>query len=820
MWKTLVPILLQFTQPSWVLGDGTYECGDHGRFEYCIDEIPGCVIGCHCHPGYYFDTDTKICELNSKLIELHRRHSVIKPTQTQVNHVTSSLLFNPETATSTDKIDGNVDEIAKDANDLGDWLYNQFFKTIENQVINNTNDKDVLNRRSGSQQPVKKPKSSKKWRKRGKSSKQKGKREQLRRKLLRITENDSLFDLSSKSSSDSSDSSSSSDLSSMEYEIDEDNHRKHDDDEHGHKKIVMINKKPKQPLPSFIFLPNLDTPFYPPIGLHPPPIVPMYPMVPVPPVPLCPISGCDENVNKQHSATTSSASTTTARATNTTITIVSTSVQSSLPETTSAIALTTGDDKTTELPNADTKALRLKNKNKKKKAARLSNMMERDGRDTGEGIGRQKIFQRLKEKMNNPSADLIIPSWQKNKQLFANKLTNQNADTKTAFLDNGIVNDEYLNNEINPHPLEDDMFPDNVDFKYITELIHRVDLNNKSNVLPPIEYNPLDNMELNRMPKIHRNKVSDYNIPFDTPENRRSNRPMYHKPDESYYANLGRQIATMIRGIDTHPKNVELAEKPGVVKNDPYLNNSPTSFWERSVRSPLSYFKTKNKKYEYLKGSNELLFDIENKVEIIASTASALTLREIENIVKIMEAAKKQIQRTNKPKKGDSRTSNKNLNIDLWPQKSQNHKDSVLSYLNKVKQENIENHYKTNNNMSTKPNSNFPGVHLESIQKFVAWNNGNLKQTNQIHSMPTTAKPSINKSYSKITPTTYNFGKSNTIHQIPARSSPFLQNQQYPYFLRDRKYFPDNYNSNINYNEVLPRLEPVVRIVPIQPSYF
>ena len=38
------------------------ECGEHGRFEYCIDEIPGCVIGCHCHPGYYFDTDTKICE--------------------------------------------------------------------------------------------------------------------------------------------------------------------------------------------------------------------------------------------------------------------------------------------------------------------------------------------------------------------------------------------------------------------------------------------------------------------------------------------------------------------------------------------------------------------------------------------------------------------------------------------------------------------------------------------------------------------------------------------------------------------------------------
>lgn len=38
------------------------ECGEHGRFEYCIDGIPGCIVGCHCHPGYYFDTETKICE--------------------------------------------------------------------------------------------------------------------------------------------------------------------------------------------------------------------------------------------------------------------------------------------------------------------------------------------------------------------------------------------------------------------------------------------------------------------------------------------------------------------------------------------------------------------------------------------------------------------------------------------------------------------------------------------------------------------------------------------------------------------------------------
>lgn len=92
MWKGATLLVIQYLKFSCVLCDGTYgksnsksyynigcnieykkkflrkycnffsECGDHGRFEYCIDEIPGCIVGCHCHPGYYFDTDTKICE--------------------------------------------------------------------------------------------------------------------------------------------------------------------------------------------------------------------------------------------------------------------------------------------------------------------------------------------------------------------------------------------------------------------------------------------------------------------------------------------------------------------------------------------------------------------------------------------------------------------------------------------------------------------------------------------------------------------------------------------------------------------------------------
>lgn len=177
-------------------------------------------------------------------------------------------------STITSKLDTHVDEISKDAGDLGDWLYNQFFKTIENQVINQTGNKDIPSRRSGAQSLITKPKRRNKW-KRDRKRKQKG-RKNIKKKLLRITEDDSMFDMNSHSSSDSSESSSSD--SSFEH----DQHSS--DDEHGHKKIVMVNKKPKPQLPSFIFLPNLDTPFYPPIGLLPPPVVPMYPIVPVPPV--------------------------------------------------------------------------------------------------------------------------------------------------------------------------------------------------------------------------------------------------------------------------------------------------------------------------------------------------------------------------------------------------------------------------------------------------------------------------------------------------------------------------------------------------------
>lgn len=209
------------------------------------------------------------------------------------------------TTTTTHPMEPQIDNIAKDADDLGDWLYNQFFKTIESQVINKTETTKPPTRRSENRsrnvsEPISKDIRKKSGRRnegksrkklRAQTRKDKKKKEDLRRKLLRISEDDSLFDSSDSQdtytdSSSESDYSDTSDSDGTSHENDKGGKGKPCDKngEHGHRKILMINKKPKPALPPFIFLHQFDTPFYPPIGLPPPPVLPMYPMIPVPPM--------------------------------------------------------------------------------------------------------------------------------------------------------------------------------------------------------------------------------------------------------------------------------------------------------------------------------------------------------------------------------------------------------------------------------------------------------------------------------------------------------------------------------------------------------
>lgn len=222
-----------------------------------------------------------------------RNFDVIEPTRVYLPP-TPPVVEAPVTTASKNAVDEKIDIITNDADDLGDWLYNQFFKTIENQVINETKDESIITRRSDNPPSfVKNPtrRSHKRLRSRRKKKK---KKKGLKSKLLRITEDDSMFDSSGSSTSvESSDSSASSDSSGSGSTLETYNERKHRDktkSDHGHKKIIVYNKRPKPPLPSFIFLPNMETPFLPPIAL-PPPVMPMYPMVPVPPMMQFPFSG-------------------------------------------------------------------------------------------------------------------------------------------------------------------------------------------------------------------------------------------------------------------------------------------------------------------------------------------------------------------------------------------------------------------------------------------------------------------------------------------------------------------------------------------------
>lgn len=174
----------------------------------------------------------------------------------------------------TDLLDNKIDTITKNVDDLSDWLYKQFFKVVENQVINSTDEYELMNRRIGHD-------SKKYYRKR--RSKKRNKKSRMR-----ITEDDSLFDSSDSRSGDSDDSDYSDDNSWEEIPNKAKPKPKpgpgpKGNNNHGHRKIVMIHKKPKPPLPSFVFLPDSGTNFYPPVALQRPPI-PMFPIVPVPPV--------------------------------------------------------------------------------------------------------------------------------------------------------------------------------------------------------------------------------------------------------------------------------------------------------------------------------------------------------------------------------------------------------------------------------------------------------------------------------------------------------------------------------------------------------
>ncbi|KAF9418926.1 hypothetical protein HW555_004446 [Spodoptera exigua] len=591
------------------------QCGPHGRFEYCIDGIPGCVIGCHCHPGYYFDTDTKTCEPNVKLTQDIRQHYYGEhgPGSGAPSFIPSTETY--PSATPNDRIGNKGNEILKDTDELGDWLYNQFFKTIESQVINNSNSTKPINnnkpptRRSGgdskpsvvSTKKIKTRRSFGRTRKRKHNMKMHG----LRRKLLRITEDDSL--------------------------------------------------RPKPPLPSFIFLPNMDTPYYPPIGLPPPPPMPMYPMVPVPPMgaPMYPFPGTVTNCDVNITTTTSEMTTLT--------TTVSTTTKITIPEKKSGVRRSKFERFKNRPVDDEEFMLRASEPGKQ---AKLKNTQ------------RNKLMRKLRDKIKEKRKNIAPPTSEDESDLLVNLDDLPNvSDAFTSFKKRKINKED---DESQTPNLKD------VDFKYLSELIHKVNQSaprNKIYPSPPLPFDLKNGIkELQKLKAQPTRRNFDYFAqvpapvgaeiasPYDQPRN--LNKP---SSDDAYYTNLGRQIASMIRNNEFKTDQPFNTDQHRQVPFRSVLNEnnySPGSLWERSVRSPLPQLSdikpnTYLDESRTLKHSNEKnLLNLENEVESYVSTQPPLSLQELENILNAVEKA----QDLMKDPLDSPKPTNSSLNVNILPE--------------------------------------------------------------------------------------------------------------------------------------------------------
>lgn len=216
-------------------------------------------------------------------------------------------------------------------------------------------------------------------------------------------------------------------------------------------------------------------------------------------------------------------------------------------------------------------------------------------------------------------------------------------------------------------------FDEDVDFKYLTQLIHRVD-GNQTKSLPTVSFTPNRPGAIRdlKAPPVYRNlnrlPLTPGRLQANSPTRRRLNDCL--NSEDNYYSNIGKQIASLIRGI--HPDavgevDIDIARTEG--KTEPFLGENsfaPRSYWERFVRSPLRKDLGHFSKYEDLRVSNEQLFDIESKVEVAASSQPILTLQELENVISTMNRVQKKV-RNNKFKEDYFKPSKSSLNVSLLP---------------------------------------------------------------------------------------------------------------------------------------------------------
>lgn len=246
-----------------------------------------------------------------------------------------------------------------------------------------------------------------------------------------------------------------------------------------------------------------------------------------------------------------------------------------------------------------------------------------------------------------------------------------------------ISQEAYMPPNKLPPKNSDELMPklEDVDFKYLSELIHRVNHSDSKNRLSPVPFDLHDDLKHLQKLQIQQSRRSDnpYNLePLNIKPEINQHRNLHRQgSDDNYYTNLGRQIASMIRNADNskleHLGNKDPEQQGRQLQYHSVLNEnsySPRSFWERSVRSPLSHIGNLNNYLDEtrtLKHSNEKkLLNLENEFEIFASSPSPLSLQDLENILNTMQKAQVHMKYIRGPFVS-AKQSNASLNINLLP---------------------------------------------------------------------------------------------------------------------------------------------------------
>lgn len=271
-------------------------------------------------------------------------------------------------------------------------------------------------------------------------------------------------------------------------------------------------------------------------------------------------------------------------------------------------------------------------------------------------------MQKLREKMKKRHKQPLLKHFPENYQD-----QDQDQDPETPYSNNPEPPSEPFNfrsrdmyNSI--PPMED------VDFKYLSQLIHKIDLN-KTKPAMPFKLKPRT-IDLPNQP-FRRNYQYTQPVHYNPTQKMRP-ASKADETNDSFYSNLGKQIASLIRKVDSDGErqiNIEIEQQNQDPMQTMFNENryAPRSYWERFVRSPLKGRQSHAEDLiNHLKESNEHLFNLEDQVNVATAIERVINLEELENIANVMQRTQSKSRQISS-KNVIPATSSRSYNINLLP---------------------------------------------------------------------------------------------------------------------------------------------------------